>query len=91
MKILSLNCLEATWIIEDIGLIRDSFSFISFHSIPLQCNHAALALASATKENEKAIIWLEECPFFFFPIVQSDFIELSLLSFSLQKIECVNL
>ena len=68
-------CLEVAWIIEDIGLIRDSFSFISFHSIPLQCNHAALALASAAKENEKAIIWLEECPYFFFPIVQSDLIE----------------
>ena len=25
--------LEVAWIIEDIGLIRDSFSFISFHSI----------------------------------------------------------
>ena len=30
-----IYCLEAAWIIEDIGLIRDSFSFISFHSIPL--------------------------------------------------------
>ena len=70
-----IYCLEATWIIEDIGLIRDSFSFISFHSIPLWCNHAALALASAAKENEEAIVWLEEFPSFLFPIVQSDLIE----------------
>ena len=68
-------CLEAAWIIEDIGLIRDSFSFISFHSIPLRCNRATLALVSAAKENEEAIIWLKECPSFFFPIVQSDLIE----------------
>ena len=33
--------LEAAWIIEDIRLIRDSFSFISFDSIPLRCNRAA--------------------------------------------------
>ena len=52
--------LEATWIIEDISLIRDNFSFISFHSIPLQCNHAALALVSAAKENEEVIVWLEK-------------------------------
>ena len=63
MKILSLNCLEVAWIIEDIGLIRDSFSFISFHSIPLRCNRAALALASAAKENEEVIVWLEKYPF----------------------------
>ena len=49
-------CLEAAWIIEDIGLIRDSFSFISFHSIYLRCNRAALALANATKENEEVIV-----------------------------------
>ena len=60
-------CLEAAWIIEDIGLIRDSFSFISFHSIPLRCNRVALALASAAKENEEVIVWLEECPSFLFP------------------------
>ena len=69
-------CLEAAWIIEDIGLIRDRFFFsFSFHSIPLRCNHVALALASAAKENEKVIVWLEECPSFLFPIVQSDLIE----------------
>ena len=67
--------LEAAWIIEDISLIRDSFSFISFHSIPLQCNHIVLALISAAKENEEVIVWLEECPSFLFPIVQSDLIE----------------
>ena len=55
--------LEAAWIIEDISLIRDSFSFISFHSIPLQCNHVTLALASAAKENEGVIVWLEKYPF----------------------------
>ena len=51
-------CLEVAWIIVDISLIRDSFSFISFdgNSIPLQCNCAA-------KEDEEAIVWLEECLF----------------------------
>ena len=68
-------CLEGAWIIEDISLIRDSFSFISFHIIPLWCNRATLALASAAKENEEVIVWLEECPSFLFPIVQSDLIE----------------
>ena len=69
--------LEAAWIIEDISLIRDSFSFISFdsNSISLRCNRAALALASAAKEDEVAIIWLEECLSFLFLIVQHDFIE----------------
>ena len=68
-------CLEAAWIIEEISLIRDSFPFISFHSIPLQCNRAALVLTSAAKEDEEVIIWLEECPSFLFPIVQCDLIE----------------
>ena len=70
-------CLEAAWIIEDISLIRDSFSFISFdgNSIPLRCNRAALTLAGAAKENDVAIIWLEECFSFIFLIVQHDFIE----------------
>ena len=27
--------LEVAWILEDINLIKDSFAFISFHSIPL--------------------------------------------------------
>ena len=67
--------LEAAWIIEDISLIRDSFSFISFRSIPLRCNRATLALASAAKKKEKVIVWLEECPSFLFPIVQSNLIE----------------
>ena len=67
--------LEAAWMIEDIDLIRDSFSFISFHSIPLRCNCAALTLDSATKENEEVIVWLEEYPSFLFLIVQSDLIE----------------
>ena len=51
-------CLEAAWIIEDISLIRDSFSFISFdgNSIPLRCNRAALTLASTAKEDDVAII-----------------------------------
>ena len=51
-------CLEAAWIIVDISLIRDSFSFISFdgNGIPLQCNRVA-------KEDEEAIVWLEECLF----------------------------
>ena len=61
--------LEAAWILEDISLISDSFHFISFTSIPLQCNRAALALGSARKEKEKVIVWLEECPYFLFPII----------------------
>ena len=70
-------CVKAAWIIEDISLIRDCFSFISFdgNSIPLQCNCAALALASTAKEDEVAIVWLEECFSFIFLIVQHDFIE----------------
>ena len=63
--------LEAAWILEDISLISDSLDFISFISIHLRCNHAALALASAAKEKEEAIVWLEECSSFLFPIVQS--------------------
>ena len=63
--------LEAAWISEDISLISDSLDFISFISIHLRCNHSALALASAAKEKEEAIVWLEECPSFLFPIVQS--------------------
>ena len=51
-----IYCLEAAWIIEDISLIRESFSFISFHSIPLRCNRVALALASVAKENEEVIV-----------------------------------
>ena len=68
-------CLEVAWIIEDICLIRDSFSFIPFHSIHLRYNCAALALTSAAKENEEVIAWLKECPSFLFSIVQSDLIE----------------
>ena len=62
--------LEVAWTLEDISCIRESFVFISFSSIPLLCNHAVLALAGATKEEDKAIVWLEECPSFLFPIVQ---------------------
>ena len=51
---------------------NDSFVLISFSSIPLHCNCAALALANATKVKEEVIIWLEECPSFLFLIVQSD-------------------
>ncbi|KAL0013847.1 hypothetical protein SO802_000916 [Lithocarpus litseifolius] len=64
--------LEVAWILEDIAIIKDSFNFISFSSIPLRCNRAALALANAAKEKEEVIVLLEECPSFFFPIVQSD-------------------
>ena len=59
--------LKAAWIIEDISLIRDSFSFISFDSIPLRHNRAA-------KEDE-AIVQLEKCPCFLFSIVQHDFLK----------------
>ena len=64
--------LEVTWILEDISIIKDSFVLISFSSIPLHCNCAALALVNATKVKEEIIIWLEECPTFLFLIVQSD-------------------
>ena len=64
--------LEVTWILEDISIIKDSFVLISFSSIPLHCNCAALALTNATKVKEEVIIWLEKCPSFLFLIVQSD-------------------
>ena len=54
------------------SFIRESFDFISFSSIPLGCNRATLTLASATKEEEEAIVWLKECLFFLFSIVQCD-------------------
>ncbi|XP_075654704.1 uncharacterized protein LOC142624852 [Castanea sativa] len=64
--------LEVAWILEDIKLICEHFVDISFVSVPLKCNRAALALASVAKENEEAIVWIEECPSFLFPIVQLD-------------------
>ena len=53
--------LEVPWILEDIMLICDHFVSISFVFVLLKCNHATLALASATKENEEAIISLSHC------------------------------
>ena len=38
---------------------KDSFNFISFSSIPLRCNRAALALANIAKKKEEVIVWLE--------------------------------
>ena len=38
-------------------------------SVPMKCNCVALALANAAKENEEAIVWLEECLSFLFPIL----------------------
>ena len=64
--------LEVAWILDDIAIIKDSFNFISFSSIPLRCNRAAIVLANAVKEKEEVIVWLEECPSFLLPIVQSD-------------------
>ncbi|XP_075665728.1 uncharacterized protein LOC142635465 [Castanea sativa] len=64
--------LEVAWILEDIKLICEHFVDISFVSVPLKCNRAALTLASVAKENEKTIVWIEECPSFLFPIVQHD-------------------
>ena len=61
--------LEVAWILEDIAIIKGSFNFISFSSIPLRCNRAVLALANAAKKKEEVIVWLEECPSFLFPIV----------------------
>ena len=37
--------------------------------VPMKCNRVALALANAAKENEEAIVWLEECLSFLFLIV----------------------
>ena len=48
--------LEVAWILEDIKLICEQFVSISFVSIPLKCNCTALALSSAAKENEEAIV-----------------------------------
>ena len=64
--------LEVAWILEDINLFKDSFTFISFRSTPLRCNHVALVLIGAAKE-EEVILWLEEYPFFPFPILHRDF------------------
>ena len=64
--------LEVAWILEDIAIIKENFNFISFSSILLRCNRVALALANVAKEKEEVMIWLEECPSFLFPIVQSD-------------------
>ena len=47
--------LEVAWTPEDISCIRESFVFISFFSIPLQYNHAALALVSDVKEEERPL------------------------------------
>ena len=47
--------LEAAWILEDISFIRDSFDCISFTCIPLRCNRAALALASAAKRKKRLL------------------------------------
>ena len=55
--------------LEDIKIICDSFDFISFVGIYLWCNRATSALASFAKENEDIIVWLEEYPFFLFPVV----------------------
>ena len=54
-------CSLVPWILEDIMLICDQFVSISFVFILLKCNRATLALASATKENEEAIISLSHC------------------------------
>ena len=42
-------------------LICDQFVSIFFVFVLLKCNRATLALASATKENEEAIISLSNC------------------------------
>lgn len=47
--------LEVSWILEDIALLKDSFVFISFVSLPLQCNRSAPTLVSATKEKEDIV------------------------------------
>ena len=41
---------------EDIAIIKDSFNFISYSSIPLGCNRAALTLTNAAKEKEEVIV-----------------------------------
>ena len=48
--------LEVAWILEDIAIIKDSFNFISYSSIPLRCNRAALTLTNAAKEKEEVIV-----------------------------------
>ena len=41
-------------------LICDQFVSISFVFVLLKCNHATIALVSAAKENEKAIVSLSQ-------------------------------
>ena len=48
--------LEVAWILEDIAIIKDSFNFISYSSIPLRSNRAALTLTNAAKEKEEVIV-----------------------------------
>ena len=48
------------WVEKNLNtLIRDSFDFFSlfsFVSIPLRCNHVALALTNVAKEKEEVIV-----------------------------------
>ena len=54
----SLNSdrIEVAWILKDIAIIKDSFNFISYSSIPLRCNRAALTLTNAAKEKGEVIV-----------------------------------
>ena len=68
-----------------LGIVLFFIIIIFFHSIPLRCNHAALALSNASKEKEEAIVWLEEYPSFLFPIIQHKFSKIKSTIVSSQK------
>ena len=63
--------LEMAWIWRILSLFMINLLAYTLY-VPMKCNRVTLTLANVTKENEKAIIWLEECLFFLFSIVQHD-------------------
>ena len=52
--------------------MNDLLVYPSFMFVSLRCNCATLTLASAAKEKEEAIVWLQEYPSFLFSTVQCD-------------------
>ena len=68
-----------------LGIVLFFIIIFFFHSIPLRCNRAALALSNASKEKEEAIVWLEEYPSFLFPIIEHKFSKIKSTIVSSQK------
>ncbi len=67
------NCFfEMGWLVEDIREIVPSFRSIFFSSVSNHCNLVAHALAGFAKEKDGLSVWLEDSPFFLFPIVNKN-------------------